>query len=238
VPAGTGCARHSHRLIIGPPHALHHTLFDSDAAEAAAFDDTLRSVGASQPSDYFDTFSAINVDLWAKVEQGKLSPNEVRHLRFQQLIDATDLETDVVEMGDRYVGGMGNNGDLYAGARELLNSLAGTATLALITNGIGEVQRTRIGRLAIDQYFDAVVISGEVGEAKPGTEIFDIVFEQLGGPDKETALIIGDNLGSDIQGGINYGIDTCWFNPHGRESNGMSVTHEIVELSELLAITA
>jgi len=217
---------------------LDHTLFDSDVAEAAAFDDTLRSAGASDPSDYFDTFAAINVDLWAKVEQGTLSPNEVRHLRFRQLIDATDLKADAVEMGDRYVWGMGNYGDLYTGTREVLDSLAASATLALITNGIGEVQRTRIDRLGMDRYFDAVVISGEVGRAKPGTGIFDIVFEQLGGPDKETTLIVGDNLGSDIQGGINYGIDTCWFNPDSRDPGGMTITHEIIDLSALLTITA
>jgi YjjG family noncanonical pyrimidine nucleotidase len=217
---------------------LDHTLFDSDVAEAAAFDDTLRSVGARQPGDYFDTFVDINVGLWAKVETGELSPNEVRHLRFRQLIDATDLEADPDEMGNRYVWGLGNNGDLYPGTRAVIDSLAGSATLALITNGIGEVQRARIERLAIDHYFTSVVISGEVGEAKPGTEIFDIVFEQLGGPDKETALIIGDNLGSDIQGGINYGIDTCWFNPNDRDSNGKTITHEIADLSALPAITA
>jgi YjjG family noncanonical pyrimidine nucleotidase len=217
---------------------LDHTLFDSDVAEAEAFDDTLRSVGAIQPGDYFDAFARINIGLWTKVETGELSPNEVRNLRFQRLIDATDLNADAVEMGDRYVWGMGNNGDLYPGAREVIDSLAGSVTLALITNGIGEVQRTRIERLAIDHYFDSIVISGEVGEAKPGTEIFDIVFDQLGEPDKETALIIGDNLGSDILGGINYGIDTCWFNPNDRDANGMTITHEIADLSELLAITA
>jgi YjjG family noncanonical pyrimidine nucleotidase len=216
---------------------LDHTLFDSDVAEAEAFDDTLQSVGASPPSDYFDTFARINTDLWTKVEKGELSPNEVRYLRFQQLIDATDLKADAAEMGDRYVWGLGNNGDLYPGTREVIDSLTGTVTLALITNGIGEVQRTRIDRLAIDHYFASIVISGEVGEAKPGTEIFDIVFDQLGGPDKQTALIIGDNLGSDILGGINYGIDTCWFNPNSRDSNGMTVTHEIADLSALLAIT-
>ena len=217
---------------------LDHTLFDSDVAEAEAFDDTLRSVGASHPTDYFDAFARINIGLWTKVETGELSPNEVRNLRFQRLIDATDLEADAAEMGDRYVWGMGNNGGLYPGAREVIDSLAGSVTLALITNGIGEVQRTRIERLGIDHYFDSIVISGEVGEAKPGTEIFDIVFDQLGEPDKETALIIGDNLGSDILGGINYGIDTCWFNPNDRDSNGMTITHEIADLSELLAITA
>jgi 2-haloacid dehalogenase len=212
---------------------LDHTLFDSDAAEAAAFDDTLKSAGADNPSDYFATFTSINTDLWAKVEQGVLSPNEVRHLRFEMLIEATDLDADGVELGDRYVRGMGNNGELYLGAMGVLDTLAASATLALVTNGIGEVQRTRIDRIGIEHHFDAIVISGEVGKAKPGTEIFDITFEQLGGPDKATALMIGDNLGSDILGGVNYGIDTCWYNPDLRNSNGLPITHEIGDLSEL-----
>lgn len=215
---------------------LDHTLFDSDVAEAAAFDDTLRSAGAEDPTDYFPTFAAINTDLWAKVEQGVLSPNEVRHLRFEMLIDATDLATDSVEMGDRYVWGLGNNGELYEGAMDVLDTLAASATLALITNGIGEVQRTRIDRVGIEHFFDAIIISGEVGEAKPGTEIFDIAFEQLGMPDKAAALMIGDNLGSDIQGGINYAIDTCWYNPERRSSNGVLTTHEITSLSALVGL--
>ncbi len=217
---------------------LDHTLFDSEASAAAAFDNTLRSEGVSDPSDYYDAFNEINVVLWAKVETGELTPNDVRHLRFQQLIDATDLHMDAVVLGDRYVHGLGSNGDLYPGARDAIHALAETVALGLITNGIGDVQRMRIERLAIDHYFDAVAISGEVGHAKPGVQIFDIVFEQLGCPAKDTALIIGDNLGSDIQGGINYGIDTCWYNPERREANGMSPTHEIFDLAALKMIAA
>ncbi|MCL1593406.1 MAG: YjjG family noncanonical pyrimidine nucleotidase [Actinomycetia bacterium] len=215
---------------------LDHTLFDSAVAEAVAFDDTLRSAGAQDPSDYYPTFEAINTDLWSKVEQGVLSPNEVRHLRFEMLIDATDLTADPVEMGNRYVWGLGNNGELYEGAMEVLDTLATSATLALITNGIGEVQRTRIDRVGIEHFFDAIVISGEVGTAKPGTEIFDIAFEHLGTPDKATTLMIGDNLGSDIRGGINYAIDTCWYNPDLRSSGGVSMTHEITNLSALVEL--
>lgn len=215
---------------------LDHTLFDADASEEAAFHDTLTFAGAANPSVYYDTYNAINVALWAKVEAEKLTPNDVRYERFRQLVDATDLDADPIAMGDRYVWGFGNNGDLYPGARDLLETLASSAALAIITNGIGEVQRTRIDRLALDRYFDAVVISGEVGAAKPGTEIFDIVFEQLGQPDKATSLMIGDNLGSDIKGGINYGIDTCWFNPNGRVANGLPITHEISDLDSLHSI--
>ena len=87
-------------------------------------------------------------------------------------------------------------------------------SLALVTNGLSEVQRTRIERLDLGRYFDAVVISSEVGAAKPSTEIFDLAFELLGSPAKASALMVGDSLTSDIQGGINYGIATCWYNPN------------------------
>ncbi len=215
---------------------LDHTIFDSGTSAAAAFDDTLRSEGVADPSHYYRAFEEINVVLWAKVETGELTPNDVRHLRFRQLIDATDLDSNAVRMGDRYVRGLGNNGDLYPGAREAIDTLAGVATLALITNGIGEVQRSRIERLTIDHYFDAIAISGEVGHAKPGTRIFDIVFEELGNPAKDSALIVGDNLASDIQGGVNYGIATCWYNPERRDSGGVPVTHEIAHLAAIMPI--
>ena len=69
------------------------------------------------------------------------------------------------------------------------------------------------------------------------SEIFDIVFEALDFPERESALMVGDNLSSDIEGGANYGIATCWYNPHRkpiREPNG--VDHEIVSLDQLLEL--
>jgi 2-haloacid dehalogenase len=83
-----------------------------------------------------------------------------------------------------------------------------------------------------------VIISAEVGWAKPGTEIFDLAFEQLGWPDRSGALMIGDSLTSDIQGGINYGIDTCWYNPTapdgGRDRS--PATHEVSDLKSVLGL--
>lgn len=216
---------------------LDHTLFDADASEAAAFHDTLTFAGATDPESYYATYSRLNLALWARVESGELTPNDVRYLRFQQLVEATDLDADPVEMGDRYVWGLGANGDLYPGVHDLLASLNRSATLALITNGIGQVQRDRIERLEIGGYFDAIVISGEVGAAKPGAKIFDIMFDRLGHPDKVTTLMIGDNAGSDIRGGIDYGIDTCWYNPNGRATPQMPITHEIADLSALLTLS-
>jgi len=217
---------------------LDHTLFDFDASEAAAFASTLAKAGVSSPNGHAGTFSEINVALWAEVERGTLTPNEVRTLRFEQLVERTAIHANPAVMADDYVTGLGAFGDLFPGAREVLEELSPHATLALISNGIGEVQRARIARLGLERYFDAIVISGEVGTAKPGTGIFDVLFEGLHHPDKATALMIGDSLTSDIAGGINYGIDTCWYAPDTPEPPPSGATYRIGTLDEIPAIVA
>jgi YjjG family noncanonical pyrimidine nucleotidase len=212
---------------------LDHTLFDFDSSEAAAFASTLARAGVVSPNGHAGTFSEINVALWAEVESGNLTPNEVRILRFEQLVDRTAIDADPAVMADDYVAGLGAFGDLFPGARDLLEELSPDAELALISNGIGEVQRTRIARLGLERYFAAIVISGEVGTAKPGTEIFDIVFDHLGTPDKQSTLMIGDSLTSDITGGINYGIDTCWYTPNGATDAPTSGTYRVSSLDEI-----
>ena len=214
---------------------LDHTLLDSDASEAAAFDMTLRAAGASDPTTYGSTFGEINMELWARVESGELSPNQVRYLRFERLVGTTDLDADPIAMADLYVAGLGANGDLYPGAAEMLAALASNAALALITNGIGEVQRARIARTGIERYFDAIVISGEVGASKPGTAIFDMTFDLLGSPPKWSALMVGDNESSDIEGGNAFGIDTCWYAPDDAVAS-LTHTHRISELAFLPGI--
>ena len=129
------------------------------------------------------------------------------------------------------------HGDLYPGVREVLDMLAGQASMALVTNGLTDVQRTRIERLDIGRYFETVVISSEVGASKPSSAIFDVAFERLGWPSRTSALMIGDSLTSDVRGGSEYGISTCWYNPH-RHLAGDSdrVDHEIDDLADLLVI--
>ena len=215
-----------------------HTLIDGHASESAAFDYTLKRAGANDPADYLAPYVEINTALWAAVESGEITPNDVRSERFAQLIAATDLEADPRAMGDDFVHGMGANGNLYPGTIETLESLDRVATLALVTNGIGEVQRARIARLGLDHYFNAIVISGEVGVAKPGPEIFDITFEKLGHPDKAKTLMIGDSLSSDMAGGINYGVATCWYAAHSNADTPTNIDHRITALDDLLPIVA
>jgi len=156
------------------------------------------------------------------------------------LADELHLDVDdvtVLAIADAFIAGLAAHGELFPGAREVLVELHHTATLAVISNGLGEVVYARLDRLDLSDYFDAVVVSSEVGVAKPDPAIFDAVFDQLGHPDKATALMVGDSLSSDIAGGRAFGIDTCWYNPHHRQPAAAdTLTYEVAALAELPAI--
>lgn len=220
---------------------LDHTLFDSDTSEAEAFAGALAAAGIADPERYFPQYSAINRGLWAAVERGELATSAVNPRRFEALVAAAELDADPRVLADAFVVGMGASGDLYPGARALLAELAGHAhvALALVTNGLAAVQRARIARLGLDAYFDAIVVSSEVGVAKPAPAIFDAAFAQLGAPAPRTAVMIGDSLTSDLQGGRRYGIATCWYNPHRRAVDDRAlIDHEIAALDEVRALVA
>ncbi len=216
-----------------------HTLLDSDTSEVEAYTLTLRNQGVVDPMIHFDLYKTINLGLWAAVERGECLPTDVKAKRFELLMDELGVDADIDQMADDFVVGFATHGDLYPGALEVLETLSTRVLLGLITNGLSEVQRPRIARLGIERFFDSIVISAEVGTTKPGTRIFDIAFERLGNPAKETAVMVGDSLSSDIKGGANYGIATCWYNPNGNTAGPTDViTHEIKTLDEVLPLVS
>ncbi len=213
---------------------LDHTLFDTDASEAAAFAATMASVGIEDPTSVFPAYDRINQALWRAVERGETTPNELRLTRFEQFAVAAELDADPTEMADRFVEGLGSFGELYEGALGVLEALSGHTSLSLITNGLGQVQRERVRRLDIADFFDSIVISAEVGVSKPDPAIFDIVFDHIGEGRRSDAVIVGDSLDSDMAGGVNAGIDTCWYNPNGKAGRaGLPLDLEVQSLATL-----
>lgn len=217
---------------------LDHTLLDSNTSEAAAFENALRNAGIDEPCVHFETYDRINQALWAAVERGELTPDDVQTRRFHDLIEAIQVDCDPIAIASDFVEGLARFGELYPGVAAVLDQLAERSTLALITNGLSFVQRSRIERLDLGRYFSAVAISAEIGGSKPGTLMFDKVFADLGNPPKSSSVIVGDSLSSDMQGGVNYDIDTIWYNPHRRTNERPElVTHEIHDLAALSSLT-
>lgn len=194
---------------------LDHTLLDSNASEAAAFETTMRSVGIDPTPDLFAVYDRLNQALWRQVEAEELSPNDVKVRRFEQLLDTVGVRADPVEMGATFVGGLADHGELYDGAAQLLVDIATRCRLALVTNGIGPVQRGRLDRLGLEDAFEVVSISGELGFSKPGRAIFDHTLDAMGIVDRSATVMIGDSLASDVLGGINAGVNTIWFTSDG-----------------------
>lgn len=216
---------------------LDHTLLDSDQSEVAAFAATLQSIGVAPSPELFSGYRAINQRMWRQVERGMRSADRVRLDRFAEFVDAFALDAQPRAMAEQFAQGLKDNGSLYPDAIPVLEHLASWASLALVTNGLSDIQRARIGRLGIEPYFEAVVVSAEVGVAKPHRDIFAIAFERLGDPAPDTGVMVGDSLSSDMAGAASFGIDGCWYNPSRRpRPNEPPIAHEVHELSDLMAL--
>jgi 2-haloacid dehalogenase len=213
------------------------TLFDYDRAETGALLATFREMGIAAAPGYAETYRQINGQIWLDFEAGKISSQALRSERFRRLFQAVHVDADPHVFGERYLVHLGDQSQLIVGAEDLVRSLYGKVGLVLITNGLQDVQRSRLSQSTIARYLTDVVISEEVGAAKPDSQIFDAAFAKMGYPPKNEVLIVGDSLTSDIKGGSDYGIDTCWFNPRRlSRSLDVRIRYEIHELSALFEI--
>ena len=215
------------------------TRFDYDRAEAVALRSTFEALGLGFEARFAEIYRRINGEIWLDFEAGKITQGRLRTQRFALLFDALGVDCDPGDFSKRYLANLALGTDLIEGAEDVVRSLHGRVGLLLITNGLADVQRPRFARSTVGRYFSEVVISEEVGAAKPSRAIFEVAFEKMGFPSTADVLIVGDSLTSDIRGGLDYGIDTCWFNP-GAKSNGSGVVahYEISALRDLLSFLA
>lgn len=211
---------------------VDNTLLDFAQTEALALEHSFAQHGLPFPHTAKQRYHEINQSYWQRLERKEITPEVIRAGRFQDLFTELGVGFDASLFADSYLAQLGQQAPLMDGALELLEGLNGRFQLGIITNGLANVQHPRLERSGLKLHFAAVIISEEVGVAKPDAGIFDIAFAQMNQPAKNEVLIIGDSLSSDILGGINYGIDTCWFNPNGQTTD-MPVTYEIKTLSQL-----
>jgi len=213
------------------------TLFDYNRAEATAFRKAFALLQIQFEDGYLDVYQRINSELWKALERHEVTPAVLRVKRFEQLLEALQLTGSADDLNIAYVEQLGLCTDLIDGAYEVLQTLSRISRIAIVTNGLEAVQRSRLVRSTIHSFITELIISEEVGAAKPHPAFFDAAFARTGTPDRREVLIIGDSLTSDIQGGLDYGIDTCWYNPTGGpKPDGLSIRYEIRHLLELLAI--
>ncbi|MCP4601320.1 MAG: noncanonical pyrimidine nucleotidase, YjjG family [Proteobacteria bacterium] len=213
------------------------TLFDYDNAEAWALRATFGEHGIGYRDSYQPIYRKINDIMFKDFELGRISSMRLITKRFEMMFSQLNIEQSVEEFSEHYLTNLSKGKDLLPYALETVCRLHPNHEMLLITNGIGNVQRPRFENSTLRPYFSDIVISDEVGVAKPGIEIFKAAFKKMGDPRKEDVLIIGDSLTSDMKGGVNFGIDRCWFNPEGKSNpNGVAITYEISDLRQLVDV--
>lgn len=213
------------------------TLFDYLAAEAAALRGAFKSSGLPFDPAVGPVYSEINAAIWREYERGEITQRRLRTERFDRLFERLGLTADSEEFSRRYLAILGGQTALLDGAEPVVRELRGKIGLLLLTNGLADVQRPRFAASSIGGFFSEIVISEEVGLAKPDPAIFDLAFDRIGEPPRSSVLVVGDSLTSDIVGGVAAGVDTCWYNPTGAANgHGVEPTYEIRTLSELLEI--
>ncbi len=216
---------------------LDGTLFDYDMAEAKALKAAFVKFGIAYNSSCLQIYRRLNSDLWRQYEAGNVTQDALKVKRFELLGAEMGIPIDPAGFSEIYLNYLAQGTDLIDGSENVLKYLSAKYQLFLITNGLKNVQRPRIANSSIGHYFNDVIISEEVGYAKPDRQIFDITFKIMNYPGRKDVLLVGDSLTSDMAGGSNYGIDTCWFNPSGNENNsGNSVSFEIRKLDELISL--
>ena len=215
------------------------TLFDFEHAEQSALARTLGRFGIRLTPAIHLAYDQISAELWARFEVGDIDSQRLRVERFERLIDRFSFDVAPADVSGHYIESLGSEHRLLPQARSVVERLATDFGLMLATNGIAEVQRRRFEASSIRPFFADVVISDEIGVAKPASGYFDEVFARMGHPKLSEALMVGDSLSSDIAGGSAYGIDTCWFNPDNLPNGSQPrPTYTIHRLTDVLDIVS
>lgn len=215
---------------------LDNTLYDFDAASHSALRKTFEKYGVDPNEKNIAIYYTINHQCWTDFENGMMDFKTLRNKRFELFVDKIGANTEALKMGDHYLKLLSQSDHKIEGAISLLDYLKPKYNLAVVTNGLKEVKRPQLSEPEISKYFKEIIISEEIGVAKPHQGFFDHTFKKIGNPNKSSVIIVGDNLNSDIRGGQNYGIDTCWFNPkHAANKTDVVPTFEINTLKKLIS---
>ena len=201
-----------------------NTLLNFDAAESKALAETLVNYGIEPDAETVQTYRTINSELWRQLEKGQIKREKLMAERFTRFLKAIDAAGGGAEMNRFYLEQLSTHPDLMGPeVLDVLRELSEVATLAVVTNGFQKVQIRRLAESGVLNFMEDVFVSEKMDSEKPNRRIFDAALRALGVENREHVLVVGDGLSSDIQGGVNAGLDTCWFNP-GNVENKTGIT--------------
>lgn len=213
------------------------TVLDFTGTAPAALERACRAVLGGWQGAWLELFLEVNHAMWRELESGRLTADELRDRRFGVFAERLGREVDGRAFDDRYLDELAAVARPLDGARGVVERLAGRVGLAVATNGLAAAQRRRLATAGLADHLDRVLISEELGAAKPDPAFFEAALERLGRPPRERVLMVGDGLQTDIRGALAAGLPACWYNPAGlAPAADLAPTYEIRRLAELVGL--
>ena len=196
------------------------TLYDTYGNATIALCETFEAFQLSRffadPQVFYDTYWAANIDLWTRYSKGEITRPFLIVERFRRPLSAGQglevTEQLCLEMNDTFLDYCSSKPGVVKGAHELMKYLKGKGyRMHMCSNGFHEVQYKKIAACGLRPYFDTIILSEDAGANKPSPLYFDYAFK-MSGACRQSTLMIGDNLQTDIQGAMSAGLDTLLFN--------------------------
>lgn len=219
---------------------LDNTLLDFNKAEEHAFFMTAKNQGVTFTKADYDEYHKINDKWWKLHEKGLYSRDEIVLLRYAEFFKLKGVSLSPENFNAEYMINLGEGKFTVNGAEEVLKTLKTMgAQIYVVTNGVISIQNRRLKDNPVTPYIDGMFVSEKIGVPKPDVRFFKAAEEALGIRFDDKTLIIGDSLSSDIAGGKNAGIKTCWFNPRGAANDSaVKPDYEIEDLVDILKVVS
>lgn len=213
---------------------IDNTLFDFHKSSFQALVQSFSQLGVTFTPEMFRDYTKVNDWHWEAYERGEIQKDEIYAHRFEQYFASIGLKADETAFDRSYRKNLAEQVEFMPHCRELLQALHGKYRVVVVTNGDTYAQERRIQNSGMAAYFDDVFISEQLGCKKPDASFFDKVFAAIGEEYRACSIMVGDSLSSDMQGGRNAGIPTCFFGSKERADDRCDFV--IADLLELIPI--
>ena len=212
---------------------IDNTLLDFNACAKQAMMESAEEMNISLPDNVLETFLPINNSLWARIEQGTLTIDQLHEIRWNTVFSAIGITGDGPKFEQLFKKNLFYTAVKVDGAKELLEYLSQKYIVCAASNGPYEQQEYRLNKAGLLPYVSKVFVSERAQVSKPSALFFDYCFAQLNDIKPQECIMIGDSLTADIGGAKSYGMSTCWFDYYNTDKTTPLADHKITHLLDL-----
>jgi len=219
---------------------LDHTLWDFDKNSDLTFYKILEKNEINiDVAKFLKNYHPINRKYWEMYRENRVSKADLRFYRLYDTFNKLNynINDDLInQLAIDYIEHLSDFNHLIPDTLIVLNSLRSKYKMHIITNGFKEVQKRKLQKSDLIQYFETVTISEDVGVKKPHKLIFDQALKAANA-NIENSVMIGDNFNADILGALGVGMKAIYYDFHKtnhEERENVTIVKNLKEIIKIL----